>query len=327
MKIPTVLLRLFQFALLTILFAAIYATSATPLAPFMPPMSSSEPGPIPSPMDFLLVSAVQAAVVMTVLLNSGWSGWKLALATGFAYYGVTTFMADIEAWYFLSNLTLPEGMLPWMFITGLAPAFIFVPLAVLILWKVRQPRTGSLDENTRMPLKQWAWKLAILAPAYLLLYFGAGYYIAWQNPAVQAFYHGANPGNFLLAMADNWQNDPFLFLFQIGRSMLWVLFALPLVRMTRGNTWMKALVVGLMLGVPMNIGHILANPLIPSASVQLSHMIETSSSTFVFGLLIAWLLHRRHSSLADLFGIRTAEFGPSRKPPDRAVKVRYLLES
>ncbi len=301
--ISTVLLRPVQFVLLIFLFAAIYAASSTPLAPFMPSLSSVEPGPIASPFDFLVVSAVQALVIMILLLASRWSGWKLSLASGFAYYGVVTFMSGIEAWYFLSDLTLPVGMLPWMFLTGLAPAFIFIPLAVFILWKVRKPKSAPVEEETRMPVKQWAWKLAIIAPVYLLLYFAAGYFIAWQNPAVRAFYHGANPANFFAAMANNWQNDPLLFLFQIGRSMLWVLFALPVLRMTRGNAWTKALVVGMLLGVPMNIGHLLANPLIPTASVRFSHMIETSSSTFLLGLVITWLLHRRHSSLADLFGI------------------------
>jgi hypothetical protein len=307
MKISTLLLRLVQFAILTLLFAVIYVGSSMPLAPFMPPMSSAEPGPIPSPLDFLVVSAVQVLVIMTLLLSSRWYSWKLALAAGFAFYGVTTFMGQIEAWYFLSNLTLPEGLLPRAFIAGLAPAFIFIPLAVLILWKVRKPRAVSAKEDTHMPVKQWAWKLAALIPIYLLLYFGAGYFIAWQNPELRAFYGGANPANFLMALANNWQNDPFLFLFQSIRSLLWVLFALPVLRMTRGNAWAKALVVALLLGVPMNIGHIMANPLIPAASVRFSHMLETASSTFVFGLAAAWLLHRRHTSLADLFGVRPVQ--------------------
>ena len=155
-----------------------------------------------------------------------------------------------------------------------------------------------------MPLKQWGWKLSILSLVYLLLYFGAGYFIAWQNPELQAFYSGSNPTNFFMALINNWQNDSFLYPFQIGRSLLWVLFALPVMRMTHGNAWIKAFVVAMLLGIPMNIGHIMANPLIPAASVRFSHMIETSTSTFVFGLITTWFLHRRHYSLSDLFGIR-----------------------
>ncbi|MBE0696663.1 MAG: hypothetical protein IH586_07050 [Anaerolineaceae bacterium] len=305
MKITTALLRLAQYVLLTILFAVIYVTSSMSLASYLPPLSLAEPGPIPSPLDILLVCAVQALVIMIILLSARWHGWKLALAGGFAYYGVTTFMAEIEAWYFLADLTLPPGLLPRMFLAGLAPAFIFIPMAVLVLWKVRRTNLEAVEES-HLPAKQWAWKLALLAPIYLLLYFGAGYFIAWQNPEVRSFYHGTNPANFLLALGENWQNDPGLFIFQAARSWAWVLFALPVLRMTRGSAWYKAFVVGLLLGVPMNIGHILANPLIPAASVRFSHMIETSSSTFLFGMAITWLLHRRHSSLADLFGIRPA---------------------
>jgi hypothetical protein len=41
----------------------------------------------------------------------------------------------------------------------------------------------------------------------------------------------------------------------------------------------------------------------PVASVRLSHLVETASSTFVFGLLVVWLLHRKHTSVRDLFGL------------------------
>jgi len=63
------------------------------------------------------------------------------------------------------------------------------------------------------------------------------------------------------------------------------------------------LLVGAMFSLPQNIGHILANPLLPLASMRLSHLIETASSTFVFGMLVAWLLHREHKSVKDLFGL------------------------
>ncbi len=43
------------------------------------------------------------------------------------------------------------------------------------------------------------------------------------------------------------------------------------------------------------------NPLMPVASVRLSLMVETVTSTFVFGLIVVWLLHRRHYNVKDLF--------------------------
>ena len=40
----------------------------------------------------------------------------------------------------------------------------------------------------------------------------------------------------------------------------------------------------------------------PLASVRFSHMIETATSTLLFGLIIVWLLHRRHYGIKDLPG-------------------------
>jgi hypothetical protein len=37
----------------------------------------------------------------------------------------------------------------------------------------------------------------------------------------------------------------------------------------------------------------------PVASVRLSHMIETATSTFLFGTLVVWLLHREHRQLTQ----------------------------
>lgn len=139
------------------------------------------------------------------------------------------------------------------------------------------------------------WKLAAIALAYLILYWNAGYFIAWQNPELRAFY--GQPGEatpFLASLANTLRDDPLLFPFQILRAMLWTLCALPVIRGSRVNVWWTAFLVGLLFSVPQNIGHILANPLIPIASVRLSHMIETASSTFLFGVIVVWLLHRGH---------------------------------
>jgi hypothetical protein len=307
MKAGKFLLRIAQFVLLTILFAFIYIQTSQVCAAYMPDLSLAQPGLIPSPLDFLLVAAGHAGVIMIILLSSRWIGWKLAFATIFSYFGVTTVMAQIETAYFLTGLTLPPGLLPRLVLMGFLTAIIFIPLAVVILWRVRKQQIDS-SPNGRlvMPVRQWVWKLAAIMPIYLLLYYGAGYFIAWQNPELVAFYGGTDPGNFFLQMGSIFKNDPWLTPFQMWRSLLWVLFVLPVVRMTRGSAWWTAVVVGLLLAVPMNIGHILPNPLIPATSVRLSHMIETGSSNFVLGLAITWLFHRKHASVYDLFGINRA---------------------
>jgi hypothetical protein len=112
-------------------------------------------------------------------------------------------------------------------------------------------------------------------------------------------------------MQFNLAHDPWLMPFQALRALLWVLCALPVISMTTGSPWRAALVVGLIFAVPSNMGHLLANPLIPANSVRMSHMVETMSSTFVFGLIVVWLLHRRHTSLMDLFGSKVRHDEPA----------------
>jgi hypothetical protein len=212
---------------------------------------------------------------------------------------------QIETWYFLSSSTVTPDVLPRLFLMGVPTAFVFIPLAVWILGKGHSSGETSSNHALVMPVRQWIWKLATLAFAYVVLYWGAGYFIAWQNPELRAFY--GQPGNavgFFAHTANTLRDDPMLFPFQVLRSLLWVLCALPIVRGSKVNPWLTALLVGLFFGVPQNVGHIIENPLMPIASVRLSHMIETASSTFVYGVLVVWLLHREHHSFQDLIGVR-----------------------
>ena len=237
----------------------------------------------------------------------------MAVSLALAYYGAVTFVMQVETWYFLSSITVSPQLLPRLFLMGVPTAFLFIPLAVWVLGKGRAtadaspspfipppcpPKVGGNGGRGErggavMPIQQWIWKLATIVVVYLVLYWGAGYFIAWQNPELRAFY--GQPGEalpFFTHTANTLRHDPMLFPFQALRALLWVLCALPVIRGSRVNPWWTALLVGLSFSVPQNAGHILANPLLPIASVRLSHMIETASSTFIFGTIVVWLFHR-----------------------------------
>jgi hypothetical protein len=297
--------HIIRIALLSVVFAITYVTGAAVMAGVLP-ATTSEPGLVPDGVGLAIVVVADTLLITALILTSRWSGWKLALSLAVAYYGVATFMTQIETWYFLTDLTVGPAVLPRLFVMGLPPAFIFIPLAVWMLGKGRVPADTGPNMALVMPARQWAWKLAVIAVVYLGLYWSAGYFIAWQNPALRAFY--GHPGDvqpfWAQVMGDLW-----LIPFQLMRGVLWTLFTLPVVRGSKVSAWWTALLVGLLLCVPQNIGHILPNPLIPIASVRLSHLIETASSTFVFGLVIVWLLNRSHHAVRDLFG-RTGRLAP-----------------
>jgi hypothetical protein len=291
-----------RFVLLLILFCMLFIAGSMAVSGMLPG-TQSEPGLVSTGTGFLILGIANTFLVMALVLSSRWSGWKFAIALAFAYYGVVTFLTQMETWYFLSGITVGAELLPRLFIMGLPVAFLFVPLSVWILGKGRTTNDPAPNPALVMPLPQWIWKLCMIAVAYLVLYWSAGYFIAWQNPELRAFY--GSPGAivpFWEHTANTLRTDPWLFPFQVSRAMLWTLCALPVIRGSKLNPWWTAVLVGLLFSVPQNLGHILENPLLPVASVRLSHLVETASSTFLFGLIIAWLLHRQHHSIADLFG-------------------------
>lgn len=226
----------------------------------------------------------------------------MALLLALAHYGATTFITQVETWYFLTELTVPKALLPGLFLMGLPVSFIFVPLAVLICGKWMAKKEDDKNLNMVMPAGQLFLKLSLIAFVYLVIYWCAGYFIAWQNPELREFY--GSPGEiapFWDHTLATFRDSPGLVILQLVRGLLFAVIAIPVIRGSNVNPWLTSLLVGLLLAVP-HLSHILSNPLIPLASVRFSHMIETATSTFVFGLIVVWLLHRRHYGVKDLSG-------------------------
>jgi hypothetical protein len=211
----------------------------------------------------------------------------------FVFYGVTTFMSQIESAVFITRL--PPGMLPRLFLMGAVIAAPFAVLSVLILGK-RKARSTDIGENWRlvMPASKWAWKLALIAAVYLILYFTFGYFVAWRQPAVREYYGGTDEGRFWAQMATTVRERPWLIPFQIVRAMCWTALALPVIRSLRGQWPETALAIALLFAVVMNALLLLPNPYMPEP-VRMAHLLETASSNAIFGVLIGWLLTERQA--------------------------------
>jgi len=255
-------------------------------------------------MTLVTVCFINTVVLTYVILRSRWTGWRLMAAIFVVFYGVTTVMSQIETAVFVT--TLPPGMLPRLFLMGALVAAPFSVLAVLILGKWRS-RIEDGEPNTRlvMPAREWAWKLTILALAYLTLYFTFGYFIAFQNPAVLTYYGEPEPISFVAHMGTLLRDRLWLFGLQVLRAMMWVAIALPVIRMMKGNWLETALAIALLFGVVMTTLLLIPNPYMPE-SVRLTHMVETASSNFLFGCLVGWLLTPRHGGVRLSSGARPA---------------------
>ncbi len=275
------LILILKLIALTVLFFIFYMAGSAMLGTTLmhedPAMQQAALKAIP------IVCLVDTLVLALVILRSNWNGWRLMLATSVSYYGVQTVMAQIESAYFGPALGISAAMIKGLFLQSLPIVLIFIPLAVLILGKGRGGDSDpSATQRLSMPALQWAWKLAVIAVVYVILYFLFGYFVAWSNPALSSMYgNGADQQIFALGH---------LIPLQLGRGILWALFTLPLIRMTKGSPWQIAIIAGLLLALPMNISHVIPNPIMPDPSVRLSHFIETATSNFIFGIVITQLV-------------------------------------
>lgn len=239
-------------------------------------------------LPLLLVSLINAAVWTYVTLRSRWSGWKLVMTVFLVSYGVSTVMSQIETAYFVTRL--PPGVLSRLFLAGMLTSVVFAPLAVLFLGKFKsQPNEKFADSRLNMPVGVWIAKLSLIVIVYLLLYFTFGYFIAWQNAAVRVYYGGTDAGSFIDHITNLLRTEPFLFLLQAGRALLWTVIAVPVIKMTKGKWWEAGLAVALLFGVFMNSLLLLPNPLMP-AEVRMAHLVETATSNFLFGWIIVLIL-------------------------------------
>ena len=247
------------------------------------------------------VCALEAMALVYPIRRSRWAGWKLSAAVFFVFVGVMTIQPQLEAAFFR---VLPAGMLVRILLMGTLIAALFSPLAVLILGRWT-PVVSGASAAARLDLSalQWALKLGVTAAFYVALYTAFGHFIAWQNPEVREFYGGASSGGGLDQLG--LFVIPSLGPFQALRACLWVALALPVLGMMRGKWWESGLALGLLFAVLMNAQLLLPNPYMPEA-VRMVHLVETASSNFLLGWWIAWLFHRNHSSVRDLFGIQPA---------------------
>lgn len=269
----------------TVLYFSCFAVvSGALLANVSPQPAPAEAGR--TLLALFVVSLINAAVLTYVILRAGWTGWKLVLTIFFVLYGVGTLMPQIETAFFITNL--PPGMLARLFLAGAIMAAVFSPLAVLILGKARNKDGAAERSWPRMSAGVWVGKLLLVVIIYVVIYFTFGYFIAWQSPAVRAYYGGRDPGSFIAQIASVLRDQPSLFLLQVGRALLWTAIALPVIRMMKGKWWEAGLGVALLFAMASS-QLLLPNPLMPY-EVRMAHLLETATSNFLFGWLVVLIL-------------------------------------
>ncbi|MEZ5039572.1 MAG: hypothetical protein R2828_06760 [Saprospiraceae bacterium] len=279
-QIPALTLSLFMCFVIGGLLSGLSSSAASEASPEAMEAAAQTAG-------LLLLACLMTAVVIAFPIRyARWGGLKLTLAIFLLYFGISTFMTQIESIFFNGALQIPSNMVWQIILSGLLTAILFSPLAVWIMGKMRNPSLAA----TAIPINRLVKPGLVIAVLYLIIYLLFGYFLAWQSPAVRTFYTGSTDIlPFGEHMLDLLKHNPTLLLFQLFRGILWGALAWLVMRMTNGNWLLKAVFIGLLFGIMATGGLLLPNPFMP-AEVRWAHFWETSTSNCLFGISCGYVL-------------------------------------
>ncbi len=241
-----------------------------------------------------LVSLLYTIVLSYPIIRSRWHGWPLVLFVTILFFGIMTFLSQIETIVFLKYLVdvVPVEVIPKLFIQGAIVAVLFSPIAVLVHGKMRERGYFLPVHNTRlqMPPIQWVWKLALLAVIYIAIYIGFGFFVfvPLAGDAFQQFYTGLEMPQWILP-------------FQGVRGLIWIALAIPVIRMMKGPMWEAGIAVSLLFSVLMGAQLLLPNEFMP-AVIREAHFYEIITSNFFFGWIVVWILDMGNKTAAKITG-------------------------
>ncbi len=242
----------------------------------------------------LTTCLINTAAVLFFIFHTRIRGLKLTSALFLIIFGIQYFMSQIETLWFNDSLKMPINTI-LMLVTGGAIMSIMFSLTATWLTgnfkKSDQPEVKIPKPEIRTLFKPIAWLAIIVWP---LVYFIAGYFIAWQFAAIREYYSGSSEMESLFVMMkENVVSG--LYFFQILRGVLWVSIAILVFMSTTGSWIHKGLIMGLLLSCLGCSQLLLPNPIMPEM-VRLGHLLETSTSNFIWGFILSWFLARYFSA-------------------------------
>jgi hypothetical protein len=213
---------------------------------------------------YVLLTFLTLVLAAAVSRSGGRQLWFSLLVLGWI---VSQFNTLLEAVVF--------SVMPWthaaiqLAISLVVLAFL-AALAVLVVGRWRRPPIEPA------PLNSSLGTMGLIILAYEALYWTAGTFV-W--PFVADFYADKPLPPVLAVIA-----------LQVPRALIFVAAAWPWLRT---NPRCAPLVLGFAYAMVSGIAPLLPDNPYMTASARLAHAIETGSSNFLFGILVAWLLTRK----------------------------------
>lgn len=249
-----------------LLLGSVFAGMLVPVD--LPPPAAD--GPLTTGQALLVVDGLMAIALAMVAGRARQRGVRLGGLLFVASFVISTAMMQLETLWFNESLHLPLLVIGEITLVNAIQA-VLVAIAGALLFR------SVPEESDPLPATLLR-RVVIMAFLYVLLYYTAGFFIAWQSAAVRAYYENGAHVPFLPTVA-----------FQIFRGTLWALIALYIVSRMRGSLLSRALIMGVLFSV-MTAAQLLFPTFFFPWSVRSAHLVEVGISEFAYGIIATLVL-------------------------------------
>lgn len=273
------------------IFMTVYWIIGLMIASAIFPNSLPEPPSDSSATNIMLlvICLLNTGTLLYFIHNSHVRGWKLVLYIFLISFGLQYFLSQIETLWFNDALKMSHDLIWTVVLGGAISIFLF---AITATWmtggfkKVQNSHAGFTNEKSA--LIKWISFHAIFT--WPIIYLMAGYFIAWQFSDVRQYYTGSDEmQSFITINIENITSG--LYFFQIFRGLIWISIAFLVLFSVEGTTLKKGMILGLLFSIISSSQLLLPNPIMPDV-VRIPHLIETSTSNFLWGFILVWTIDK-----------------------------------
>lgn len=247
----------------------VVATAVTAnLLGHLPPMPTGD-GPPTALQAVFVTNGAMAIVLSTLASRLRVRRVRLGLVLFVAFFCLSVGMMMIETLYFNKSVNMPMDLLMRWGVQGVIGAAIIGAVGAFLY--------HPPDEAPTLIPANILRRLMALTLIYVVLYYSAGYFIAWQSAAVRAYYSNMNiPLVPTIAL-------------QLFRGFLWALISLYIVTRMKGSLVSRAVVMAALFWIVTSIQLLYPNVMMPWA-VRRMHLVEVGSSELVYGFIAVFVL-------------------------------------
>ena len=242
-----------------------------------------------SELILFIICLLNTAVLLYFIFNSHIKGWKLAATIFFVSFGLQYFLSQIETFWFNDALKMSPKLIWTVIVGGAISNLLFAVLATWITRGFSEKQVIQLHlKSDGISFVKMVAALSIIV--WPVIYFLAGYFIAWQFSEVRQYYTGTQEmESFYNIMKGNVTSG--LYFFQMVRGLIWIGIGYLVLLSVQESTFHKAIVLGLLFSVISSSQLLLPNPIMPDM-VRIPHLIETGTSNFLWGIIVTWSINK-----------------------------------